>query len=608
MSQVGRISPGSAASVLVDRLRSARSGSTLLIADVSVGDDALGAAEMLASAARQSGAATASPVPAGTGQLATYPVHQLLPPPPSLVRPCAEICALDVDAISSLGAIDESVETTRELLAVIGLRLLRRGWRHVATPGVAKSWDPAAIEDMGFAAAWTRPMIESLVGPANVGLETHTSWAETQLRPIRVVIDAACLDGDPHTGTQHLVLDVTRQMQALRPTADITLAVESSSIDAVEAAVTGTGISVADRDSDFGDSVDPDVVYRPYQMLRVEELAMVERTGRRRLVGQLDMIGFSNPFYHPSPALFSFARNLQRHMMRSFDGVTFISESGRSAAVAECPDLRPSRLHVVSCGADPHPTRTDRPVGALGDEPFVLCLSATFWHKNRSHAIATFADMVERNGYSGSLVVSGPEPFYGRSTAVDAAIIDDLPTDVATRIHFLGRTDDAEKWWLLRNADAVIYPSIVEGFGLVPFEAAAVGTPSLAFSGTAQREVLHKTDAAIATWSSAAWADRICQWVNEPDASQLVVEAVTATAEHLTWRRCAGLTWNAIDATLAQPSCSNHPQDGGTISRIGDQDQLSRLSSAARFTVARAQPALTRRIHRLTQLLRKLTP
>ncbi len=36
-----------------------------------------------------------------------------------------------------------------------------------------------------------------------------------------------------------------------------------------------------------------------------------------------------------------------------------------------------------------------------------------------------------------------------------------------------------ERNWLMRHADLVLYPSSAEGFGLVPFEAARFGTPTL---------------------------------------------------------------------------------------------------------------------------------
>ena len=36
---------------------------------------------------------------------------------------------------------------------------------------------------------------------------------------------------------------------------------------------------------------------------------------------------------------------------------------------------------------------------------------------------------------------------------------------------------DSELSWLYRHAALVLFPTLYEGFGLVPFEAAAAGTP-----------------------------------------------------------------------------------------------------------------------------------
>ena len=54
----------------------------------------------------------------------------------------------------------------------------------------------------------------------------------------------------------------------------------------------------------------------------------------------------------------------------------------------------------------------------------------------------------------------------------------------------LGVVDEAEKGWLLKNATVLLYPSISEGFGLNPFEAAQVGTPALTSRGGSLAEVL----------------------------------------------------------------------------------------------------------------------
>ncbi len=479
-------------------------------------------------------------------------------------------------------------------LVLVAERLLQHGWRHIAAPGSALNWDPSDSTGTNPIAGWDQATIVNMIGPANVGLEAHTSWAGACASGLRVVVDGACITDDPFTGTQHLVIEITRWLAAVRPEAKVMLATRRSVIAASRNQLAGTGVEVVARDN----GIQADVVYRPYQMLYARELSFVLDVGRRGLVGQLDMIGHSNPFYHPSPALFFFARNLQRHLMRTLDGVTFISAFGRDSALAECPDLAPERLHVVSCGADPAPQEGGLAPGRLLDQNsrFIVCLSSTFWHKNRAHAIATFRDLVEEHGYDGHLVIGGPEPFYGRSTDAEDQLLNQLQPDLRARVHRWGHIPDAEKWWLLRHADVVLYPSIVEGFGLVPFESAAVGTPCLTFAGTAPGELLSGTSATVASWSAAEWARRVAQLIQQPGAaSTLVAEIATAACGH-TWELAAERTWLAIDHALATPSSRCRADDGGRLTRIAPRGRRVVGAASLRFDLVRMAPAIARRI------------
>jgi len=558
---------------------------------------------VLLGALTSSGAATASPVPVNVSGTSIYPLHPLLPPPPTLPVPCVSLCVLDVATASLIGSRLDAAGSAADLVSALGERAMQYGWRHVASPGLAHNWDPATATNLVPAAGWTTQTVETLSGPANRGLEAHRTWAESRLRPIRVLVDGACLGGDLHTGTQHLVLEVSQWMSRARPNENILIAAPTESMHEVEELLVGTGVEVVDRST--AHRLDVDVLYRPYQMLRLEERELFRTVGRRRLVGQLDMIGFSNPFYHPSANLFAFARNLQRDLMRTADGVTFISQYGLDAGVAECPDLEPRRLHMVSCGADPRPIPGARPGQLGGVERFVLCLSATFWHKNRVHAIETFAHLAQTNEYDGDLVIIGPEPFYGRSTADEDQVLGHLPVGIRNRIHRWGQATDADKWWLLQHADAVTYPSVVEGFGLVPFEAAAAGTPCLSFAGTAQGELLGNTNATISTWDVEAWSERLRAWCDDPALGRQTVEDVRGVAALQTWARCADLTWQAVDAALALPQREiPGTEDLGRFTQVASAGSMS---NSLRFTAARAQPAAERRIKRLVGAFRRQT-
>lgn len=82
-----------------------------------------------------------------------------------------------------------------------------------------------------------------------------------------------------------------------------------------------------------------------------------------------------------------------------------------------------------------------------------------------------------------AFVVAGAS-WFGASEEAQAAA--DLP-DGAVR--FLGRVTDVEREVLLRDAAALVYPSLFEGFGLPPVEAMLRDTPVVAAATTAIPEV-----------------------------------------------------------------------------------------------------------------------
>jgi glycosyltransferase involved in cell wall biosynthesis len=546
--------------------------------------------------ARTPGVASASPIPvASQGSAALYALHEASPPPPTLALPTADLCALSGNAIASLPRFADFGGTVESTVESLSEQLSHHGWRHVGTPGVALSWDPARADAIRAEAGWSAQSIASLVGPANTALEAHVSWASSQLDGVRLVVDGACITDDPFTGTQQLVVQIARSLALVRPRADVVLAVRRSQIDSVRSRLAGTPVQIEERATGFT----ADVVYRPYQMLYAGELDFVLETGRRGLIGQLDMIGFSNASYHPSDQLFFFARNLQRHLMRTLDGVTFISEFGLRTAFAECPDLDRARLHVVSCGTNPDPLAgsVDEQSAADLTAGFIACLSSTFWHKNRSHAIATFAELACTHDYKGALVIGGPEPYFGRSLDRESALLESLPEEVRTRVHQWGHVDDMTKWWLLRHAELILYPSIVEGFGLVPFEAAAVGTPCLAYAGTAPAELLAGTPAVVESWDPTHWADRAAELVSNKDAAAQLVAAVGDVSRRHSWEECAHRTWSAIDHALAAPRRQIHGDDGALLARVSTSVSRRRASGARlRFDIVRGMPAVRRRI------------
>ena len=545
------------------------------------------------------GSVSPVPVDVDVAQVATeYQISPALNRAATLPLPCADMCLLDGDALDALGVIDSAATagSALDVLNSIAWRMAQLGFRHVAAPGLAFGWD-TTVASGRCTERWQHEYIRQLAGPSNMLLSAQSLWAETQLRPLSVVVDGACIAPDVQTGTQRVVLEIARWLDVVCPTAKVSLAVPADALQFARRQMNGTGVRVIERGPQ---DVLADVVYRPYQILRSREMEWCLTAGHRLIVGQLDMIGFANASYHPTNALFFLNRNLQRKLLRHADAVTFISQFGRDQAVAECPDLRSDRMHVVSCGADAQSTAGQPPVAIVaGVDRYLLCLSATFWHKNRSLAIATFAELVATASYDGTLIVAGPEPAYGSAATHEHAVIDGLAADVANRVIYLGAVSEDEKWWLLAHADAVLYPSVVEGFGLVPFEAASVGTPTLSFAGTALGEILGEGPGTIDSWVADAWATRIALWLADTTERARVVDHISTVGSHHTWRACADATWTVIDTVVGSVTTAAAAEEGTVGTHVQPTSRSLPRTVNQRMFVAKAGPAIVRRSRKL---------
>jgi hypothetical protein len=117
----------------------------------------------------------------------------------------------------------------------------------------------------------------------------------------------------------------------------------------------------------------------------------------------------------------------------------------------------------------------------------------------------------------------------------------------------LGEVSEAEKAWLFGHARLVLYPTVHEGFGLVPFEALDHGVPCLWAAGTSLSELLPDAAAGIVPWDAAASAGRALELIRDEPARTGNLEAIARAAESLRWDAAAAGLLDVYLATCAQP-------------------------------------------------------
>jgi glycosyltransferase involved in cell wall biosynthesis len=107
---------------------------------------------------------------------------------------------------------------------------------------------------------------------------------------------------------------------------------------------------------------------------------------------------------------------------------------------------------------------------------------------------------------------------------------------------FLGGVPASELAELYRLADAFVYPSEREGFGLPPLEAMACGTPTIALRASSVPEVVGDGAILMDRLDVGAWAGAVRTVLQDPDLRADLARRGLERAAGFSWTRCARQT------------------------------------------------------------------
>jgi GT2 family glycosyltransferase len=351
--------------------------------------------------------------------------------------------------------------------------------------------------------------------------ERAAAAARRSLRPLSVTIDGTAL-GPVTMGTQVTTLALVRAL-AERDDLRVRLALAPGA-----EAPADIGVECISADAPGKRT---DVVHRPAQAVAPVNLAWLEGLGERVVITHQDLIAYSNPGYFESFEAWDEHRTLTQQSLAMADAAVFISDHVRREALAE---QLVERAAVVPQGVD-HPLASpERPEG-VPEGDFLAVIGADFLHKNRAFAVKLHGALRER-GWEGSLVLAGPHVDHGS---------DDLAG--------IGPVAEAGKAWLYENAALVLYPTAAEGFGLVPFEAAAAGTACMFAPVSSLPEVVGQEVATLVPWDVGASAERALALLRDESARTRLVEAIAARGRDYTWAATAERLVDVYRDALARP-------------------------------------------------------
>jgi glycosyltransferase involved in cell wall biosynthesis len=106
----------------------------------------------------------------------------------------------------------------------------------------------------------------------------------------------------------------------------------------------------------------------------------------------------------------------------------------------------------------------------------------------------------------------------------------------------LGHVSEERLQALYRNAAALVYPSLYEGFGLPVLEAMASGTPVIASRAASMPEIVGDAGILLDPLDAREWTGAIIKVVNDEHLRERMRHAGRARAASFTWERTARAT------------------------------------------------------------------
>ena len=240
-----------------------------------------------------------------------------------------------------------------------------------------------------------------------------------------------------------------------------------------------------------------------------------------------------------------YARATMPYAIEHADHIIAISGHTRERAIAYF-GVDPARITVVPHGVDREqfPPAASPPPAA---PPFFLCVGAGQPQKNLGVALQAFARCADRSTDL-RLVVAG------RGDSNKTLRHEARRLGVEDRVTFAGPVPHADLLRLLHTATALVFPSLVEGFGLPVLEAMSAGCPVICSAIPTLEEVTGDAAEFCDPITPERFAAAMHALLENDARRQALRRAGQARAALFTWPACADATRNVHRTVLGRGS------------------------------------------------------
>jgi glycosyltransferase involved in cell wall biosynthesis len=267
-----------------------------------------------------------------------------------------------------------------------------------------------------------------------------------------------------------------------------------------------------------------------------------------------------------------YGRFVVKQLARRQDAVIAVSDTTAND-IRKFFGVRQDRLRTVRNGIDHQRFNTSgagaaraRVAAKWGVAQAYFLFVSRLEHPGKNHVrlIAAY-ERFRKETNSEVLLLIGGGDWHGAEVIRQRA----AESPFAGDIRFLGFVPDADLPALYQSAEAMVYPSLFEGFGLPPIEAMACGCPVICSTRGALGEVVGSAATIVDPEDEVDMANAMAQVLKSPESRANQVSVGIAHAAQFSWSRAASETVAVYREAIAlQQVEASRPSNAKTISAI----------------------------------------
>lgn len=250
-----------------------------------------------------------------------------------------------------------------------------------------------------------------------------------------------------------------------------------------------------------------------------------------------DMTFFSHPQCHTRFKRAYFT-TLIPHTIRNADAISADSENTKQDIIAHLATT-PSKIHTIHLGIDTNFQPLDKKSAQQTlqkkynlNKPFILFVGMIEPRKNLNRLIDAYVSLKTAT----QLVIVGKKGWHMDSFFKK---IKDLRTK---EIVLTGYVPDEDLPFFYTAADAFVYPSLYEGFGLPVIEAMACGCPVVTSNNSSLKEIAEEAALLINPENTQELADAMKKIIHDKQLRKTLIQKGLKQAQQFTWKKTAEKT------------------------------------------------------------------